>query len=204
MSALTADFGSGGGREMATTLFGGLDALVSASSTTSIWLIVAGLIAIAIGAVLIWVGVEALREYDRLPEYANKKVDGGEKSSSSSTMWLQTAAILGIVFGALAIINPVTIFTSFGLMNLYGVAMVIVAAIALAFLAKYRSGKLSKSDVSIAKVSAGMTIALGALNYMLFTGLPLLVFGSVLKAWSSKVRRELPQVREQFRQASQQ
>jgi nitrogen fixation-related uncharacterized protein len=183
-----------GGRQ----LFG-LDQLVNAASSTSIWMIVAGLLAIAIGAVLIWIGVEAAREYDRLPERAERSFDDdNEKKSSTKTTWLETAAILGIVFGALAMLNPVTLFTSFGLMNIFGLAMVIVAAIALAFIYQYKSGKMSKSDISIAKHSANMTIALGVLNYILFTGLPLLVGGSVLQAWSSSTRNKLPALRQPF------
>ena len=59
-------------------------------------------------------------------------------------------------------------------------------AVALAAVNKYREGRVNKDCLDIAKHSANMTISLGVLNYIVFSGIPLVVLGSYIVNWASK------------------
>lgn len=170
-------------------LAAGFSKFVSVSSEQGWWMIVAGVLAILIGALLIYFGVKAAQEFDALPE--DGAADAGVPKPSAATTWLTTAAITGIIAAALSLFNPVSSGLTAGILWVFAVAVIVVSIVSLVALDKYKKGEKTKGETEVAKASANMTIALGALNYIAFAGVPLLAIGSMLVIQANKAKDKL-------------
>lgn len=173
----------------------GMDKFVSATGAHGWWLIVAGVLAILIGALLMYFAVKAWEEYKNLPDNAKTplaETTGSDTTTPNvSTRWLTTAAIAGIVAAGLSLFNPISSTLSFGILWVFAIVVIVVTAIALSALSKYKKGDVNKECAKVANTSANMTFALGLVSYILFTGVPLIVLGSMLVSWSSKAEQKL-------------
>lgn len=160
--------------------------LSEAGESVGWMLVLAGLLAILVGASLIYFGSKAIEEYNRFD--TNAVLTPHQRRRRSEVF--SAAATMVIIFGAFSLFSLVSTMTV--LPAVFAITAVVVGGVAWAAINHYRSTnpgpQLDRSVLRPAHTAGVFSIVLGLLNYILLTGVPLVLAGnSVLQSVKRRV-----------------